>query len=153
MILNKRYVFVGRLFLLVEGSYWLVIDRVQDPRGGAHWLESRFHTYADVEERDDSVLLTRNGNTLSITMAALGGGVLQRSRGLPSSPVGQTDILRWMSRNPSARCLHVTALRPGTEPLGLTLTPSKDGIMAIDVSGPDGYQRRIAINESLRLHE
>jgi hypothetical protein len=41
--------FIGRLFLLVENRYWLVIDRMYDPNiGSRHSIESRFHTFAEV---------------------------------------------------------------------------------------------------------
>jgi hypothetical protein len=140
-----RRKFIGRLFLMVENNYWLVIDSA----AGSN-LESRFHTYAEVTRGPDWATLQRGGEELTLTFSALGQGVLQESRGLPSGPVKQTQILRWLS-NRGRDNLHVTALNPGDQKLGLKLAKEADGGFAITVTGAGGYQRTVRVTPKLEL--
>jgi hypothetical protein len=137
--------FMGRLFLMVENKYWLIVDSAN-----GHHLESRFHTYAQVMRGEDWATLKRGSEELSMTFAALGRGVMQESRGMPASPGQQTQILRWMSSK-GRENLHVTAMNPGGEKLGLKLEKEKDGGVAITVTGADGYQRIIRVTSKLEL--
>lgn len=137
--------FTGRLFLMVESRYWLVIDSA-----AGFDLESRFHTYAEVARGEDWATLKKGGEELTMTFAALGGGVLQESRGMPAKTAAQTQILRWMSYA-GRNNLHVTAMNPGAAKLGLKLEKEKDGTVAISIEGPDGYQRSVRITPRLEL--
>lgn len=138
--------FIGRLFLMVEGRYWLVVDAAP-----GHRMESRFHTYADYTRDGDSVSLASGREQLQMTFAALGGGVIQESRGMPTVPQQQTRIVRWIGNGVSHNSLQVTALNPGSEKLGLQLSKDKGGGFVIAVSGQDGYQRNIRVTPSLEL--
>ena len=137
--------FTGRLFLMVDSRYWLVIDTAP-----GHDLESRFHTYADVTRGEDWAALKRGNEDLTMTFAALGRGVLQESSGMPSAPGAQTRILRWMSGKGRASC-HVAALNPGGERLALKLDRGNDGDVAITVSGAEGYRRTVSVTSRLEL--
>lgn len=137
---------IVRLVLMVENRYWLVIDTAP-----GHRMESRFHTYATVRHEGESARLSRGGEPLSMTFAALGGGVVQQSRGMPTSPQGQTRILRWIGRRPSHQSLHVTALNPGADKLVLNLRRNDDRGYAIEVKGADEYQRVISLTHELKL--
>ncbi len=135
--------FIGRLFLLVDNSYWLVIDTAP-----GHAMEARFHTYAETETGDDWALLSKGVERMTMTFATLSGGVMQQSWGMPSLPGEQTRILRWMS-NSSHDSLQVTALNPGTEKL--TLEPARgDEGFTIKVTGRD-TTRTIDLTRDLRL--
>lgn len=149
--LSWARVFTGRLFLLMESRYWLVVDRVHDPGRGSHWIESRFHTYADVETGDEWAALNREDENLAMTFAALDGGVIQQARGLPSLPRKQTNVIRWMSARGSHDLLHVTALNPGTERISLALGRTEDGGFAIKVADDHGYRRTIKVTDKLQL--
>ncbi|MBT7699711.1 MAG: hypothetical protein HN700_05390 [Verrucomicrobia bacterium] len=138
--------FIGRLFLMVENRYWLVIDAAP-----GHRMESRFHTYADTTRGSDWVSLKRGEEQLMMTFATLGGGVMQESRGMPTAPGRQTQIFRWISKGASHNSLQVTALNPGSEKLGLELRKDKGGVLVIKVSGADGYQRTVRVTRELKL--
>jgi hypothetical protein len=138
--------FIGRLFLMVENRYWLVVDTAP-----GHRMESRFHTYADTSRNADTVSLTRGDEQLQMTFAAFGRGAIQESRGMPTAPQAQTRIIRWIGMGASRNSLQVTALNPGSETLGLALSKGKGGGYVIEVSGADGYQRTIRVTRSLKL--
>ncbi|MDT8390309.1 MAG: heparinase II/III family protein [Lentisphaeria bacterium] len=138
--------FIGRLFLMVENRYWLIVDSAP-----GHMLESRFHTLADYERGPDWVSLNHDGERMMMTFATLGGGLMQESRGMPSSPRRQTNILRWMSQGSSHDSLQVAALNPGDDKLTLTLSKEKGGVFAILISGPEDYQRTVRLTRTLEL--
>lgn len=135
--------FIGRLFLMVENRYWLVIDAAP-----GHGLESRFHTYADFTNGEDWILLKKGKEQMMMTLASIGTAKLQQSRGMPTRPGKQSHIFRWMSTSGST---HVTALNPGSEKLGLKLSKGKDGGFDIEVSGKDGYKRTVKVTSKLEL--
>lgn len=139
--------FAGRLFLQVESKYWLVIDSA--PGRG---MESRFHTFAGVEAGDDWALLTREDKHLSMTFASLSQSVIQQSSGMPTYPHQQTKILRWMTTRATGDSLHVTALNPGNQRLGVKLTKEEGGV-AIEVTGPNDYARTIRLTRDLKWRQ
>ena len=140
-----RNQFIGRLFLMVESRYWLIIDTAP-----GHALESRFHTYADFTRGKDWVLMKKGKEQLMMTFSSLTGGGMQESRGMSPILGRQTQIFRWMS-NLGNKSLHVTALNPGSEKLGLEVTKEKDGGYAINVKGAEEYQRTIRVTRNLKL--
>ncbi|MDP6112875.1 MAG: heparinase II/III family protein [Planctomycetota bacterium] len=147
-----KKLFIGRLFLLVENNYWLVVDRLFDPNVAAgHWLESRFHTFADTRCGKDWASLKSGKERLTMTFAALGDGVMQESRGTPSLPGKQTKIIRWMSAAADHELLHVTALNPGSSKLSLKLNKQKRGGFAIEVTCPTGRSRTVRVTSTLKL--
>jgi hypothetical protein len=137
---------------MIENAYWLVIDRVWAPSAvDRHWMESRFHTLAGCRRGKDWVSLRSGAERLQMTFAALNGGVLQEARGLPSQPVAQTRIYRWLSAAASHDNLHVTALNPGGRKLSVTVGRTAGGIYRIDVAGGGRRKRRIRLNGRLEL--
>lgn len=139
----RRHFFTGRLFLLVDRTYWLVIDSAP-----GHVMESRFHTYADLETGADWARLSRGGEHLTMTFASLGKSVMQQSAGMPESPVEQTRIIRWMETKRGTQSLHVTAMHPGAEKRAIKLLPTEDGYR-IEVSSPDQTPRVILVTRDL----
>ncbi len=137
--------FIGRLFLMVDSSYWLVIDSAP-----GHGLESRFHTYADVEVGDDWALLSKEDQKLAMTFSSLTPSVMQQSRGTPCTPREQTKILRWMNTGPVKDSLTVTAMNPGTEKLQVKLSKDDTGYV-IEVSGKGITSRTIRVTRDLKL--
>ncbi len=137
--------FIGRHFLMVENRYWLVIDAAP-----GHSMESRFHTYAECTRGTDWLALKSGKEQMMMTFASLGEGEMQESLGMPASPKEQTSIFRWMSPGGQDN-LHVTAMNPGSEKLGLELSKESDGGFAIKVSGASGYQRTIRLTAELKL--
>ncbi len=139
--------FIGRLLLMVENRYWLVIDAAP-----GHIMESRFHTYADFTKGSDWVLLESGNEKMMMTLASMGEGVMQESFGMPATPQEQTKIFRWISPLAGDN-LHVAALNPGSEKLNLNLKKLSDGGYAIEVKGPEGYQRTIELTSNLKLKD
>ena len=145
--------FVGRLVLLVDNRYWLVIDHMLGSDAvDKHWMESRFHTLAEATQGRNAVALKSGKERLQMTFAALGQGMLQQSLGMPSTPnVPRTTIFRWLGKACLADNLHVVALNPGSQRLRLAVSNSKANRYAIDIKEPGGQARRIVLNTQLRL--
>ncbi|MBT3294397.1 MAG: hypothetical protein HN919_10590 [Verrucomicrobia bacterium] len=148
-----KNLFTGRLVLLVENSYWLVIDRVE-PTGpiDAHWMESRFHTLAESKSGKNWVALKSGRERMMMTFASLGQGVMQQAVGMPSNPsIKATTIYRWMDAQPVHDNLHVVALNPGSRKLGLKLSKEKGNVCVIEVTKQDGTRREIRLSSKLKL--
>ncbi len=145
--------FIGRLFLFVDNAYWLVIDHVLGQNEVTKLgVESRFHTYAQCKRDESHASLRRGKAQLRMTFAALHGGVIQESRGMPPLPKGeQTTILRWMGAERQTDSLHVVALNPGEQTLELKLSGPRQGRYSIEVKPPGGAARRIRLDEQLHL--
>ncbi|MFT5241277.1 MAG: hypothetical protein ACI9X0_002255 [Kiritimatiellia bacterium] len=146
-------IFIGRLCLMVENTYWLVIDRVTGTSEvDTHWAESRFHTLAESKNGTNWVSLKRGKERMMMTFAALGKGAMQVSRGMPSQPhVQATTIYRWMGVAATHDNLQVAALNPGSKKLGLSVTKEKGNTSVIEVIEPDGKIRRIRLGPTLTL--
>jgi hypothetical protein len=146
--------FTGRLVLLVDNSYWLVIDRIdQDGPVETHWLESRFLTFAETKRSRNGVSFKSGKEKMQLTYASLGDAIILEAAGLPPNPSVQVaKIYRCMDKSAVNDNLHVVALNPGTRKLGLKLSRSKDGIYVIEVSEPGGRKRRIRVDRLLQLH-
>ncbi|MDT8389150.1 MAG: heparinase II/III family protein [Lentisphaeria bacterium] len=145
--------FIGRLALMVENSYWLIVDHMLGTdEADIHWLESRFHTLAESQSGKSWVSLKSGNQRLMMTFAALGKGVLLESTGMPAQPtVPRTTIFRWMGAEASHDNLHVTALNPGAKKLALKLERKQDGAYTITVTRPGGAARTIRLTHELKL--
>ena len=148
-----KHLFIGRLCLLVENSYWLVIDRVQGvSEVDQHWAESRFHTLAESKSGKNWVSLKSGKEKMMMTFAGLGKGILREARGMPSQPqIPATTIYRWMGAVASHDNLQVAALNPGSKKLGLRVRKESRATYAIEVSKPGGTTRTIRVSAKLRL--
>lgn len=147
-----KKLFIGRLFLLVGNRYWLVIDRMYDPNTASrHSIESRFHTFAEVRTGKGRASLKSGRERLTMSFAALGGGVMQEGLGMPSLPGEQTRIIRWMSAARGNDLFHVTALNPGSRRLGLKISRENRGGLAIEVSGAGDTSQTIHVSSILKL--
>lgn len=144
--------FIGRLLLMVERSYWLIIDHVRSPNPAqGHWVESRYHTHCETKLGKNAVSLKGETQQVQMSFAALGGGKIQESRGMPSQPqVPQTTILRWMGTRATPDALLVTAVVPGTKRIGLKLNRTEK-THEIIVKGPGGDERSIRLKAGLKL--
>jgi len=144
--------FIGRLFLMVENAYWLVIDRVHSANpADRHWMESRFHTFADSTRGRNWAALKSGKERMTMTFAALGDAVMQQSLGMPTVPGPQTTIFRWMSADGYHDNLQVAALNPGGKKLGLAIRREKAKGYAVEVTGAGGYRRTIRLSPALKL--
>ena len=147
-----KEVFIGRLILLVDKSYWLVIDRLQGKNvEDKHWIESRFHTTAESSAGRNHVRLISGKQRMQMTFATLQDSTLLQATGTPSQPhIQPTQIYRLMSKAPSADQLHVTALMPGSRKAKLAIARTKTDGFQITVTDPSGKNRRIKLTSDLQ---
>lgn len=144
---------IGRLVLMVENAYWLVVDHVLGAHEvDTHWVESRFHTMAETRKGKNWVRLKSGNQRMTMTFAALGEGVMQESAGMPAQPtVPRTTIFRWMGTTSAQDNLQVAALNPGSGKLRIKLGKEKNGNYTIEVTKPGGTARVIRLTEQLDL--
>lgn len=149
----KKSMFIGRLVLMVDSSYWLVIDQVTSNRiSNKHWMEARLHTMAENSSTRNSISLKSGKERMQITFASLNDGVLRESTGMPSQPqIPQTKIYRWMSKDCYADNLQVTALNPGNKKLGLNVSSGEKQGYCIEISSPGKRKRIINLTSNLKL--
>ncbi len=147
-----KHVFIGRLVMMIDKSYWLVVDRVQGANAeDKHWIESRFHTTADAKAGRQSVALKSGKQSMQMTFATLQDSALLPSSGMPSQPhIQPTQIYRWMSKAPSADHLHVTALMPGSRKPKIAITRTKTNGFQLAITEPTGKTRRIKLTSYLQ---
>ena len=151
-LIRWRDHFIGRLILMVENRYWLIIDRAYHSNSAeGHYMEARFHTFADSRGGKNYVTLKSGQEHLTMSFAALEKSVLQESRGMPTAPAEQTTIYRWMSTEQFQDNVLVTALNPGSRRLAVKVRRDRARGYAIDVSSSDSYQRTIRVSPELKL--
>jgi hypothetical protein len=164
--------FIGRLVLLIDASYWLVIDRVE-PGNGRHWVESRFMTYADTQLEGNTVSFTMTPERMrniyrptdsekpeteqdtaymQMTYASIGDAVIREAVGLPAATCNPAArILRCVDREAMEDNLHVVALNPGKTKLCLNLRRQDEDTYVIEVQEADGQTRTIRVSSELEL--
>ncbi len=140
--------FIGRLFLLVAGRYWLVIDRQS---AGDNSMEARFHTFSETRHGRDWVKLKSGKERMSMSFASLDKAVLQTSSGMPTYVEKQSTIYRWITADRKNDNVLVSALNPGSGKLGLALVRETGGIVHIEVSEPGRKKRVIRVSRQLEL--
>ena len=146
-------IFAGRLALMVENSYWLIIDQVRSTREvDLHWAESRFHTYAADKRGKNWVSLKSGPQRMMMTFAALGPAAMLEACSMPTDPAATpSTILRWMGATAKHDNLQVVALNPGSQKLGIQIRQEPKGTYAIDVTRPGGKKRIIRLGAGLKL--
>ena len=140
--------FIARLFLLVDGKYWLVIDR---QNAGSNTMEARFHTFAESHYGRDWVKLKSGNERMTMSFASFDKAVLRTSTGMPTYPEEATTIYRWITSERNNDNLLVSALNPGNKKLGLTLEREARGTVRISVSVPGGKTRVVRVSKELGL--
>ncbi len=140
--------FIGRLFLLVEGRYWLIIDR---QNAAVNCMEARFHTFAERRCGRNWVALKSGRERLSMSFASLDKAVLQESAGMPTYADRQTSIFRWMTKTPQSDNVLVTALNPGGCRLKLALQRESRGMVRVMAVEPDGRTLSLRVGPTLRI--
>jgi hypothetical protein len=140
--------FIGRLFLLVDSRYWLVVDRQS---AGDNCMEARFHTFAESRCGKDWVRLKSGKERMTMSFASFDKAVVQTSTGMPTYAVEQSTVYRWITSERKNDNVLVTALNPGSRRLGLKLRREPRGSVTIDVSESGGRNRVIRLSKQLRL--
>jgi hypothetical protein len=88
--------FCGRAILLLEGQAVLILDRVELAFAGL--VESRLHTFCDVDFSEEAVRVSGEKNWLHIAFASTQPALVKPGLGLPTSPQRKPDnIIRHVS--------------------------------------------------------
>ena len=148
-----KEIFIGRLCLLVDNEFWLIVDQVTNPKNelDTHWLESRFHTLADNKGGKDWVSLKSGKESMQMTFASLNEGIIQESNGMPSQPLKQSKIYRWMSKSAYSDNMQVVAMNPGSKRLKVKVIKEKSNAYCIEVTKPGGKKRVVYLQSNLKL--
>ena len=140
--------FIGRLFLLVEGKFWVIVDRQS---AGANCMEARFHSFADSRHGKDWVRLKSGKERLTMSFASLDKAVLQTSLGMPTYPDEQTTIYRWITSERRNENVLVTALNPGNSRLGIELNREEGGSVSVTLKKSGRICRTLRLSKDLGL--
>ncbi len=88
--------YCGRAILLLDKRAVLIVDQVELAHAGL--VESRLHTFYDVEWGDEDVLVRGNKNTLHLSFASTQPALIKRGLGLPTDPQRSPDnIIRHLN--------------------------------------------------------
>jgi hypothetical protein len=145
--------FTGRLVLLVDNAYWLVIDRIEH-KGPVetHFLESRFLTFAETKRSKNSIAFKSGKERMQLTYASLGDPTISEAVGLPPNPsIPVAKMYRCTDKDAVNDNLHVVALSPGAAKLAVKLSKEKGNVYVIEVSKPGAKKRKIRVSSQLRL--
>jgi len=147
-----KQLFIGRVCLLVDNCYWLVVDHVINPKNDLdkHWVESRFHTFAKTKCGRNGLNLKSGKESLQITFASLQRNVIQQSAGMPSQPLEQSQIYRYMGTEAVHDNFHVTAMNPGTKKLGIAISVKK-GVYSIEITQAGKAKRVVKLKSNLTI--
>ena len=85
--------FCGRLFLLLQGNAFLIVDRVELSHFGR--VEARFHTYGQVKATGAHAHLRGQKARMDMRWAADVPAVLHQAVGAPTTPGRAPNVLRW----------------------------------------------------------
>jgi hypothetical protein len=127
--------FCGRWFLLLDGGAFVLVDRAELPRVGR--VESRLHTFADVEAGHDGALLRGAEQSLRIAYACNVPAILCTATTAPTTPTAPAaTVLRWCTDRQHQDVVMVTLLSPGVAKTQASVTKEASGYQIV-VSGAD----------------
>ena len=147
-LLRWQNAFIGRLFLLVEGKYWVIVDRQSV---GANCMEARFHTFADSRHGKDWLRLKSGKERLTMSFASLDRAVMQTSPGMPTYPDQQSTIFRWITSERNNDNVLVTALNPGNSRLEISLKRENEGVVSLTIKKSGKTSRILRVSKELML--
>jgi len=138
--------FCGRLFLMLDRRAFLIVDHVELPFEGR--VESRMHTYAEVELREGGAKLDRNGTRVAVGYACTVPASQHLAVSAPTTPGQPSNMLRWCTDGLERGVTMATLLCRGSR-----------GRVRIDTSGDDlvvvcsapGWKHRVELTQHLRF--
>jgi len=134
--------FCARLALMLDDQALVIVDRVQTE--GLSQVESRMHSYQEVEFGEQGALIRGNEASLRVTYASLEAAGLARATTAPVDPAQPSaTMLRWSPRKLHTEALLVTLLTPGEPPA--TASVERDGghfVVRLKVNGR-GHELRL----------
>jgi len=145
-------IFIGRLFLLVDNAYWVIVDRIADPNiAASHVLESRFHTRAEIKTQKDSVSFKKGKVRMTMSCASLQKAGMQESLSMPSKFREQTKIIRWMSIDNAHDNLHAFIMYPTAKKLTLDIEKLKGSAFQLIIKEGKKLKKKITITSKLKI--
>jgi len=118
--------FCGRWALLLGEGAFLLVDRATLPRVGR--VESRLHTFADVEVGHDGAMLCGAEQSLRIAYACNVPATLCTATTAPTTPTAPTaTVLRWCTERQHLDVVMVTLLSPGVGETQVNLVETASG--------------------------
>lgn len=138
--------FCGRLFLMLPGVGFLIVDRIELPFTGR--VESRLHTFADVQLQRRGAKLIGKREKLRIAYDCDVPAALHTARMAPTTPAVGARQLRWCT----GELLHhqvtmATLLTPGTAAAKVSVTSRRGAVLVTVAAG----KRTIRIPLTTRL--
>lgn len=144
--------FIGRLVLMVDNEYWLVIDRIEpDSPFDNHWMESRYLTFAETKRKGNRISFKCGKELMQFVYTSLERPEILDAVALSAkSVIPQATIHRCMDHGRFADNMHVVAMHPGSTKLGLKLRKENRSYL-IEITKPGAPKRTIKISSKLRL--
>ncbi len=139
--------FCGRLFLMLGGRAFLIVDRVVLPHTGR--VESRAHTYASVATQDAGAALTGERQSMRIAYACNVPATLHTALTAPTTPGQPANVLRWCTDRLHKDVIMATLLSPGDAEAQVRIEPAGRGF-AVNVAA-GSLKRRVALTDRLNL--
>jgi hypothetical protein len=140
--------FCGRLFLMLDGRAFLIVDRVKLPFEGR--VESRMHTYAEADFGRDGADLERGGVQVAVRYGCSVSASLYRAVSAPTTPGRPSTMLRWCTEGLEQEVTMATLLCRGAA-AKLKVDTSDDHLTVVCCS--PGWKRKITLSRPLRLAE
>ena len=140
--------FCGRLFIMLAGKGFIVLDRVELPHPGR--VETRLHTWQEVDLAPTSALIKGPKEHLRAAWACDVPAVLASSVPAMTRPVEKNPLaLRWCTRERTHQIVTLaTLLTPGDGPASIEIVPETDEIV-LKIAG-QGWQEIVRVNTRLR---
>jgi len=136
--------FCGRWALLLEDGAYLIVDYARLPRVGR--VESRLHTFADVQVVGDGAVLCGERECMRIAYACNVPAILCTATTAPTTPTEPAaTALRWCTERQHEDVVLVTLLSPGAGEATVELSedPAR---YTFAVRGPD-WQATLTLSE------
>ncbi len=138
--------FCGRLFLMLSGRAFLIIDRVELPFTGR--VESRLHTYGGVRLTKRGARIKGRKERLRVAYASDVPASLHAAVDAPTTPGRESTMLRWCTDGLYTAVTMATLLSPGAGPARVTLNTTGSHIVAEVKSST--LSRRLTVSKRLR---
>jgi hypothetical protein len=139
--------FCGRLFLMLEGKAFLIVDRVVMAHDGR--VESRAHTRARVKAQAAGAMLTGERQHMRLAYACNVPATLHTAVTAPTRPGEEATVLRWCADELHTDIIMATLLWPGEGTPRVTISPAGRGF-EVAVSAK-GLSRRLTLTSHLGL--
>ncbi len=138
--------FCGRLFLMLSGRAFLIVDRVELPYTGR--VEARFHTYGDVRLGRRHARIKGQKQSLRVAWASDVPASLHTAVAPVTTPGKEATMLRWCTDGLHTTVTMATLLSPGAGRASVTV--SADGRGLVVQAEAANVRRQVVLSRRLR---